>query len=185
MARKVKAIPSQLRLREVLDYNSETGIFLWKQRRGNQINPGDEAGHLIVGNKGKPYRGIVIDRVQYLAHRLAWVYVHGIEPEGLIDHINGDGFDNRICNLRVVTDAQNRQNARLNSNNKSGVKGVSFNSSAGKWQAQIRANGVFRYLGRFEKIEDAIDARIAAEIQFHGQYRWVDGREVSHESRQQ
>lgn len=88
----------------------------------------------------------------------------------VIDHINGDKTDNRKSNLRVCTQHQNSMNRKLNSNNKSGYKGVSFNNQTHKWKARIKFNYQNIALGEFDKIEDAIAARIEAEKLYFGEY---------------
>jgi hypothetical protein len=87
--------------------------------------------------------------------------VYGDEPQD-IDHINGNRRDNRIANLRAVDRRENMRNARLRSNNTSGIVGVTFSRDRKKWVAQIN-DGKVRSLGRFDKFEDAVEARKAAE----------------------
>lgn len=95
-------------------------------------------------------------RVEFM-HRIIWEHVHGPIPEDReIDHINGVRDDNRIRNLRLVTPQQNQQNQRsAQSNSKSGVKGVSWDSIKGKWRSSIQHNRVSYYLGLFTTIEEA------------------------------
>jgi hypothetical protein len=118
----------------------------------------------------------VIDGVKHQSHRLAWLYVYGKHPKRQIDHIDGDGLNNRINNLRDVTCRENLKNSRLRSNNTSGVSGVYFHKPSGKWQALIFTNSGRKYLGTFVDIKDAIAAREGAEIEHgyhenHGQER--------------
>jgi hypothetical protein len=92
-------------------------------------------------------------------------------PDGLkVDHINGDGLDNRRENLRLATVAENNRNVGLRSNNTSGIKGVRFHKPHGKWQAQIMIGGCQKHLGYFETAEDARDAYARAAVQFHGHF---------------
>lgn len=113
----------QNRLKEMLIYYPETGIFIWNERRrGRKF--GQIAGNL---NKVSGYVCIVIDGNNYLAHRLAWLYVHGDFPSGeqsFIDHINGKKGDNRIVNLRKASHKENHRNKPITSNNSSGITGV-------------------------------------------------------------
>jgi len=98
---------SQARLRELLQYDPETGVFVWLQSRRATASRGSIAG----SNHKSRHRIIRIDGVNFYAHRLAWIYVHGPIPDGmLIDHINGQRADNRIKNLRVVTHKGNMDN---------------------------------------------------------------------------
>jgi hypothetical protein len=108
----------------------------------------------------------MLDGIMYKAHRLAWFYTYGKIPADQIDHIDGDGLNNRINNLRDVTSRQNSRNARLIWNSKSGTMGVSFCNEKGMWRARINTNSGRKHLGRFIDIEDAIAARKAAEIEY-------------------
>jgi len=94
------------RLRELLDYDTETGLFRWKTPTNNRITVGSLAGQ----NHPKGYTRIGVDGAKYLAHRLAWLYVHGVWPINQIDHINRMKTDNRINNLRDVIDGINKRN---------------------------------------------------------------------------
>jgi hypothetical protein len=102
----------------------------------------------------------------YRAHRVIWAMTTGAWPEDQIDHINGDPADNRIENLRAVTQSENLRNAALPRNNTSGAMGVGWHKPAGKWQAQIRGNGKQINLGLFTNKDDAIAARAAAEKKY-------------------
>ena len=95
----------------------------------------------------------MIDGKEYKAHRLAWLYVYGIWPKLYIDHINGIRDDNRICNLR---DVSNRENAINRSYHRKGkLAGASYHKQKGKWRATIRINGRYTHLGLFETKEEA------------------------------
>jgi len=149
------------RVREVLDYNTETGIFKWKKKTGKKVVVGS-----VTGCKTKNgYILIRVDNYLFTGHRLAWLYVHGSLPDCSIDHKNRDRADNRICNLRACTATENGQNASLSKANKSGVTGVFFNTRAGKWGAQIMVNRKNMNLGLYGSIEEAAAARRVAEIE--------------------
>lgn len=141
------------RLREVLDYNPETGAFTWRV----QLKATRPAGS-IAGCRYDRYIKIVIDQEKHSAHRLVWLYVHGEWPSGVIDHINGDGFDNRLCNLRDVSQSINSTFRHKQSKATSGRHGVRAQRN-GLWQAYGRENGRFKHLGSFSRLEDAISAR--------------------------
>src|SRR4051812_4396707 len=115
------------RLRQVLSYDPETGVFLWKEKIARKVVVGRKAGN--IGNFGYIY--IRIAGKLYYGHRLAWLYVHGVWPEKGIDHRNGVPDDNRIANLRPANQSENNQNMRLPKHNKSGFMGVSFFKSPG------------------------------------------------------
>jgi len=142
------------RLRQVLDYDSEKGEFVWKQRVSIRIMVGDKAGHPLLNG----YIGIGIDGKKYLAHRLAWFWVYGEWPPGIIDHINRDKTDNKLSNLRVCSKSENAANSKRRSDNTSGFKGVFFNKNLGVWTAKVQKNGRIFYVGSFNSASDAAAA---------------------------
>lgn len=149
------------RLLSVLRYEKDTGIFFWKIRPARNVFVGDVAGNL---NRG--YVSITIDKKVYKAHRLAWFYIYGKWPQKQIDHINGNPSDNRISNLRDVTDSINRQNLhKASKNNLSGLLGVC--KARKKFSALIKKNGVTKYLGTFDNPEDAHNAYLKAKALIH------------------
>lgn len=160
-----KQIPTQQYLHETFDYNPEIGLFYRKKKLSNITKPdkpllaGTKDGRISIRVNGKTYR----------AHKLAWLYVYGEWPEE-IDHINNDGTDNRICNLRKATRSENTCNRRLQSNNKSGYKGVSWCAEKNKWDARVGVKNKIILLGRHEKIEDAIKAVNEARAKYHGEF---------------
>ena len=113
--------------------------------------PGTKAGTVLANG----YVHIGFCRRYYKAHRLAWLLMTGSWPSALIDHVNGVKSDNRWSNLREATRTQNAANARLAVHNSSGFKGVSFHARRGRWQANIRTEGRYRYLGLFDTAEEA------------------------------
>ncbi len=156
---------AQARLKELLSYDPDTGVFTWKVSRG-KVKAGDVSACIHTFGSGKSYRVIKLAGRQYLSHRLAWLYTRGHFPAREIDHINGDGTDNRLCNLRSVTHSENQKNIRLYSNNASGVCGVSWHKPSRKWLARIKADSKRLHLGLFEDLSDAIAARQEAEIKY-------------------
>lgn len=154
--------PTQSELKELLEYNPYTGVFAWKVRKG-RILAGTKAGYIKHCYAGKSYHIISINGTKCLSHILAWIFVHGEKPEEEIDHKDGNGTNNRINNLRIVSHQDNQRNRRLQINNSSGYNGVSFHKSSKKWEAQIKINGKSKYLGCFYSLIDAIAARKAAD----------------------
>jgi hypothetical protein len=162
------------RLLERLDYNPETGVFTWKakpvaswvDRRWNNRYAGQHAGY--VNTMG--YVAINIAKTMYLAHRLAWLYVHGELPDSELDHIDRNPSNNSISNLRQADRRTNNYNKGKQSNNTSGVKGATWNKAKGKWQVNIAYNGKNTYVGRFDTLEDAASAYEAAARRFHGEF---------------
>ena len=134
------------RLRDVLDYTPETGVFTWKKRSGNNTySVGDTAGS--INSNG--HRQIQINSKRYLSHRLAWLYVYGNFPFLQIDHINRDRGDNRLINLRLATQEENQKNVSLRRDNTSGYKGVSWCKNRKMWHSQARINGKNKSLGYY------------------------------------
>jgi hypothetical protein len=141
-----KKLPSQERLKEILIYDPDTGIFTNKVSRGRGGKAGSPAGYL----RKDGYITIKIDKIDYLAHRLAFLYMTGSIPD-LIDHKNRIRSDNRWINLREATSQSNNRNCTASS--KSGYLGVHWNKQLQKWQVQVIDNngkniygGVFDYL---------------------------------------
>ena len=145
-------------MKDILEYDPETGIFVWLRTKA-KARAGEEAGFIDIHG----YRRISINGVKHYAHRLAWWFVYQKWPAHVIDHINRIKTDNRICNLRAVTQKENGLNCKLGKNNSSGVTGVSFDKRRVKWQAYINRSGKKISLGSYENITDAINARKNAE----------------------
>jgi hypothetical protein len=137
---------------KVVTYDKETGIFY---RKGNPTGRVATKGYMQVCVKGK----------RYMAQRLAWLFVYGEWPDGQIDHINRNKLDNRIANLRIVTNQQNQENVGLWAHNTTGYRGVSSRKN-GTFQADIKVNKKTVYLGKFPTAEDAAIARMKAEKNF-------------------
>jgi len=152
------------RLRAAVHYDPVTGVFVWKESRARGARIGGSAG---IASNGIGYARVGLDGRRYLAHRLAWFYVHGEWPENDIDHINRRRLDNRMLNLRQATRSENLQNKALSEKNTSGRKGVYWHKRAGKWLAQIKADGKHHYLGLFSDIELAARAYQLASVDLH------------------
>jgi len=155
-------IITQEYLKSVIKYCPKTGVFTWI-RNNRRRKAGRMAGHRsLVG-----YLVIGIDGRKYQAHRLAWIYTYGSIPDNMyIDHINLDKTDNRLCNLRVATQAQNQYNSKAR--NKLGIKGVEINK--GKFRAKATYKGKFYCLGNFNKITEAEAAYKQFAKRNHGDF---------------
>lgn len=116
------------------------------------------------------YRTVKIDYVRYKAHRLAFQYVYGREPNGYIDHINGDPSDNRISNLRECDALENAHNAKRRSDNTSGYKGVSWHKQLRKWTARIMVDKKHINIGVFDTAEKAYAAYCKKALELHGEF---------------
>jgi hypothetical protein len=152
---------TQERLKELLNYDSATGIFTWKIKTV-KTNIGEIAGSITHNG----YIRIGVDYRDYLAHQLAWLFHYGEFPKITIDHIDRKTSNNKISNLRIITKSENMANANIRIDNKSGHKGVRFNKKDNKWRSKISKEGKEIYLGSFSNIEDAIAVRKKAEIDF-------------------
>ncbi|OFZ69081.1 MAG: hypothetical protein A2V79_11715 [Betaproteobacteria bacterium RBG_16_56_24] len=155
---------TQERLKELLSYDSATGLFA-RMVSGHGVKVGDAAGTLCKG-----YIQIKINRRKYYAHRLAWLYVYGELPTHDTDHINMDRADNRIANLRLATRSENNFNTGKQANNTSGFRGVSWKNTSKKWCAEARLNGEHHHLGYFTTPEEADVAYRAFVQRHHGEF---------------
>jgi hypothetical protein len=153
-----ETILTQARLKELLDYDPETGVFTWKRFMGGFAKAGSVAGS--IDSHG--HRQIKVDGRLYLAHRMVFVYLFAAAPSE-VDHINRDKLDNRLANLRPVTRSENLHNSPPNRRNRVGVKGVHWIARLNKWQAYISAGGRRKILGCFATFDAAVAARREAE----------------------
>jgi hypothetical protein len=144
------------RLKELLHYNPNTGIFTRKKCTALRHKLGEVVG---VKTKNGSYLKCGIDSKEYLLHRLAVLYMTGKMPAGQVDHINHNGLDNCWSNLRVVSPKLNQQNMSKSKRNTTGITGVSFDNQRNKWIAQIYVNGKTK-LKRFNTKFGAIRQRI-------------------------
>lgn len=154
---------TQNELKQLLHYEPSTGIFTWLQSKG-KVKAGT-----IVGSKQKyGHLAVKINGKNYYLHRLAWLYVYGKFPDYMIDHINGIANDNKIDNLRDVSNKvnqHNQKNAHINSN--SGLLGASWNTKNKAWKAQIKHNGQVIYIGLYKTAELAHNAYINVKKELH------------------
>ncbi len=151
-------------LRELLHYDPATGVFTWLVDRRGTAKAGtvagmvDANGYVRIFVKGKPYKG----------HRLAWLYMTGEWPSGMLDHKDRDRANNRWKNLREATRGQNRANSRANGNSGTRLKGVRRHRN--KFEAQINFKGEKVYLGLFDTPEEAAAIYRLAARDMHGEF---------------
>ncbi len=157
---------TQKRLHETVDYDPETGIFRWKMQKSNHRKIGAIAGtpHLMG------YWVIGIDRRRYLAHRLAWFWVHGKWPDAMIDHIDHNRQNNAIANLRQATNSENLANSHAHKRSKTGVRGVSIHRPSGRYRVQLGKNKKQIHIGYFSSFDEACRAASVAAATVHNEF---------------
>jgi hypothetical protein len=185
-----KAKPSITLLRQLLEYDPETGQMFWRprpvkffvdephQRMWNTRYSGKRA-FTSVNSHGY-FAGHIFDKT-FTAHRVIWALVYGWWPQS-IDHQNHNCLDNRIENLKAVSHAQNCKNVKRHKDNTSGVTGVVWSKQQKKWVSQIKVNYKYHYLGSFKNKEEAVAIRKAAEIKYgfhpnHGAAALLENRQ--------
>jgi hypothetical protein len=155
-AKKQSALTAE-EFRRLFHYEPETGVFtrLYSSQgciAGAPVGSFDKRGYLRIGLHG----------FTYSAHRLAWLYVHGVWPSKYIDHINGDKGDNRITNLRDASPTVNSRNRRVADH-----MGTSKDERTNKWRSSIKVNGKRKHLGMFDDQRAAHEAYVAAKRELH------------------
>lgn len=167
-------LPSTEQVRSILDYDPVSGKLYWLERP-REMFPRSRlwkmwntryAGKEAFTRNHSGYFGGQIFNKRLLAHRVIWAWCYGEWPVDVIDHIDGDPVNNRIDNLRVVTQSENSKNSRISIRNSSGITGVSWASRDKKWIAYISIEGRRTSLGYFNDIASAVAARKQAEPQF-------------------
>ena len=150
---------TQQRLKELSVYDAQDGRFYALVGRGH-VKIGDQLGY----QHSEGYRRRVVDGKTYREHRLVWLYYYGEFPPEHIDHINGVKSDNRLENLRAVSNAENGKNQRRRRDNTSGIMGVCRHSRVKCYIARIHVRGKLTHLGSFDNLFDAACARKSAEL---------------------
>jgi hypothetical protein len=175
MAKRERIPLTQERLRELLHYDPETGVFTWMATRAGAF-AGAKAGSISI-------KGAVVIRIDYqlyYAHRLAWFYMNGGWPDFGVDHQDLDPTNNRWNNLRRANQSQNAANTKKRRTMAgkpctSRYKGVTLQRSSGRWMAQItHGRGFHQYLGTFDTEVEAHEAYIIAAKQAHGDFIRAD-----------
>jgi hypothetical protein len=155
----------------LFNYDPESGELTW--RVDTNATPKGEHVGTITRHKVESYTSYINVQVlgqMYKAHRIAWLMQTGDWPKGYIDHIDGNGLNNRWSNLREATPSQNNYNQKVRSDSTSGFKGVSYDKKRDLWYVYIDVDKKRKHLGRYETKDEAVAARLAAEKVHHGDY---------------
>lgn len=170
----IKPLPSLERLNELLAYDEHTGVLTWKMQPAtsrSNICHNNKCGGKVAGTIGsKGYIMIGIGKVYYLAHRIIWKMKTGVDPTDQVDHEDTDRLNNRWGNLREACNGPNIQNSKMRKDNRSGVKGVFWESDRQMWRGVITVSGKQIRIGRFHDIELARVAMDAARKRLHGDF---------------
>ena len=175
-----KKPPSPSVLRQLIDYDPETGALVWRVRDVSFFTDGGKSAlhsmrvwNAIYANKpALSYKGLngyfkgAILGKPYRAHRVAWAIYSGAWPENDIDHINGKRSDNRIANLRTATRQENSKNSAIGIKNTSGTIGVYWREDQSRWVAQVSINGKQKHIGYFKSKDEATQARAKASAEY-------------------
>lgn len=156
-------------VRDILDYNPETGIFMWRKTLSKRAVKGRKAGFINGHANGARIKIGILGR-EYMAHRIAWLFVTGEWPVCEIDHVDTNAMNNSWTNLRQASSSENLRNRGPQKNNTSGYKGVTFVESRGLWIAGIKVHGKRHNLGAFKSAADAYKAYCDAVQKMHGEF---------------
>jgi hypothetical protein len=147
------------RFLELFEYKREHGILIWKKITSNRAKVGDQVGNVMITKSGLKYLQTSVDKNRLQVHRIIWFIERGRWPTHEIDHIDGNGLNNKIENLRDVPGLQNMKNLTKRKDNSSGTTGVYWHKGASKWLVQAQVNGRYIYGGLHSSLEEAINHR--------------------------
>lgn len=157
--------PTAERIRELLDYNPLTGVFIWRISPCNNTPAGS-----VAGANSEGYILIRVDGGRYKGHQLAWLYMTGEWPPSRIDHEDTNRGHNAWDNLRLATNSQNKANMGKRADNKSGFKGVCWYPQTKRWRAGIGFQGTRKTIGYFDSPEKAHAAYCAEASRLFGEF---------------
>ncbi len=165
-------------LQECFIYDKNKGILIWKSRPlhhfknksgmdwFNRRFANKQAGFIHIGHRSNTkYKAVKINGITFKLHQAVWIYHNDTYKNNFnIDHIDNNGLNNKIENLRLVTQSINLKNRPLQKTNKTGINGVNWHKSANKWQVRIKDNNGNRLdLGRYDNFNEAVKIRKDAE----------------------
>jgi hypothetical protein len=159
------------------NFEYREGALYWRVTpfTKNQVKQGDRAGwDNGISRSGRRYRRVEINGKCYYEHKLIYMFHTGEMPEYL-DHIDNDSLNNKIENLRPCTHQQNMLNKKMYKNNTSGIKGVFFEKDRRKWKAVISVDKKQITVGRYNSMDDAIEARKKAETKHYNKEFYSSG----------
>jgi hypothetical protein len=160
--------PTQEEFAKWLRYDPETGHLIWRACQVQSNRLGTRAGGIVSGG----YRQVYLFGKKWLEHRVAWLLYYGCWPPETIDHINGDKADNRLCNLRLASSAENNRNVQAQRARSSSFKGVWRNKK--KWVSYITIDGRRLKVGSFDSAEAAAIAYDARAIEHFGRFAFLN-----------
>ncbi len=177
-------LPTQEYLLECFDYDQSTGDLTWKIRPLHHFNgdqracawhenkwAGKSAGYDALRPNGtRASRNVSLNNKRRSVHRIIWKMVYGDDAEKVIDHINGNPWDNRLCNLRLATTSENMANRFAPSNNKSGIVGVSWSAASQRWKGAVHCKGNRLHVGYFLTKAEAAVACAKASLKVHRRF---------------
>ena len=164
-----KAVSISPKVKDYLEYNSDTGILTWIKSPVSNI----PIGRAITRKNKQGYNIVNLHGVTYYVHRVGWYLHTNSQPPEFIDHINRVKTDNYFSNLREATRSQNQHNTGIQCNNSSGYKGVYWKKGINKWVARIMLNNVSMHLGCFSTPEEAYEVYVSASKKFHNEFSFV------------
>lgn len=161
---------TQARLKELFDYHPD-GFFIEKTKRSNRVY----IGKITVGyknSKKEPYLRLTIDKKHYLLHRMIFLWHYGSLPK-IVDHIDFNLANNRVCNLRAASFAESARYVRAGIKSKTGHKGV-YKTKSGRFSAAIKINKKTIRLGIFDKVENAALAYNIKAKELFGDFAYLN-----------
>lgn len=164
----MKQLPPFEKLSKFIKYNPNNGLAVWITSPGNQVKINTIAGKI---NKRTGYVQICFAGEVYAAHRLFWLLQTKNDPLPFqIDHIDKNRLNNKFCNLRLATFAENQRNKSLHRNNTTGCRGVYWVEEQQKYRVKIHFNKACFNLGHYKTFEQAVAVRQAKELELHGKF---------------